>query len=149
MPETVFVSHIDNNEKLRAHITDLFQKGRYEEISRAIGMHSILIDPQHTLSDQAQLYRFVLEMIKNRIGKAKDKAYSSWLAAFPKLLSELVASRQVVTDEASTEVIASHHDAYGPFRSVDDFYLWALDDRRLTLEQIVKYIEKTAQIHRG
>jgi hypothetical protein len=146
MPETVFVSHIDNSEKLKANITDLFQKGRYEEISRAIGMHSILIDPQHTLDDQAQLYRFVLEMIKNRISKAKDKAYSSWLSAFPKILAELIASRHVVTDEASIVVIASHHDAYGPFRSVDDFYFWALDDRRLTLEQIVRYIEKTAEM---
>lgn len=149
MPETVFVSHIDNHEKLRTYIMDLFQKGKYEEIARAIGMYSLLIDPQHTLGDQAQLYRSVLELLKNRISKAKDKAYSSWLSAFPMLLSELVASRQVVTDEASIEVIASHHDAYGPFRSVDDFYFWALDDRRLTLEQIVKYIEKTAERHKG
>ena len=33
---------------------------------------------------------------------------------------------------------------YGPFKSVDDFFFWALDDRRLTLDRIVNMIEKTA-----
>ncbi len=149
MPETVFVSHVEKSDQLKTTITDLARKGRYEEITRAIGMHSILIDPQHTMEDQARLYRFVLELIKNRIRGARDKSYSSWLSAFPKLLANLVTSKQVVTDEASIGVIASHHDAYGPFRSVDDFYFWALDDRRLTLGQIVKYIEKTAEMHKG
>jgi hypothetical protein len=29
---------------------------------------------------------------------------------------------------------------------MDHFFFWALDDRRLTLEQILKYIEKTAEM---
>lgn len=149
MLETVFVSQVENIEKLKANVTELFQKGGYEEISRAIGMYSILIDPNFTLDDQMRLYRFVLELIKNRARKSKDKAYSSWLSAFPKLLADLVFAKQIVTDEAAIEVIASHQNAYGPFKSVDDFYFWALDDRRLTLGQIVKYIEKTVEMHRG
>jgi len=32
---------------------------------------------------------------------------------------------------------------------VDEFFFWALDDRRLTLDQIVKYIEKTAEMQRA
>ncbi len=149
MPETVYVSQIDNNDTLKTTIMDLVQKGRYDEISRAIGMHSVLVDPQHAQADQARLYRFVLETIKNRISGTRGKAYSSWLSAFPELLARLVTSKQVVTDEASIEVIASHQSAYGPFRSVDDFYFWALDDRRLSLDQIVKYIEKTVEMHKG
>jgi hypothetical protein len=30
---------------------------------------------------------------------------------------------------------------------VDDFFSWALDDRKLSLDQIVAYIEKTAEMH--
>jgi hypothetical protein len=64
-------------------------------------------------------------------------------------MDKLISSKQIVTDNASLDVITAHHDAYGPFMSVDDFFVWALDDRRLTLDQIVKYIEKTAEMHRA
>jgi hypothetical protein len=112
-------------------------------------MHSLLIDPQHTMTDQTALYRFVLDMIKDRIGKTKVKGNATWYAAFPKVLDQLISSNQIVTDQASADVIASHRAAYGPFKSVDDFFFWALDDRRLELDQIVKYIEQTAALAVG
>ncbi len=146
MPELVTVSSIDTMEKLKAKLEEFFRKGQYAEIYQAIGMYSLLIDPQHTISDQAHLYRMVLDMIKDRIRERKTKTYSSWYARFPKLMDELVASGQVVTDAMSSTVISDHHAAYGSFTSLEDFFQWALDDRRLTLEQIVKYIEKTAEI---
>ncbi len=147
MPEMVTVSDVEKVEKLKGYLEDLFRRGRYSDIARAVGMHSILIDPQHTISDQAQLYRSVLEMIKNKVNATLGKNYSPWLAAFPKIMAELAVSKQAVTDAMSAEIIASHHAAYGPFKSVDAFFFWALEDRRLTLDQIVKYIEKTAQMY--
>ena len=62
-------------------------------------------------------------------------------------MDKLNSSGQVVIDKA-LDVIASHHEAYGSFKSVDDFFFWALNNRRLTLEQIIKYIEKTAEMQR-
>ena len=147
MPEVVLVSKIDNMEKLRPFIEDHFKNKRYAEITQAIGIHSILIDSEHTIRDQAGLYRTVLNLLKDRINKGKGKSYGSWYAGFPKLMDELRSSKQVVTDTASQDMIASHCAAYGPFKSMDDFFFWALDDRRMTLEQIVNYIEKTTAMH--
>ena len=147
MSEVVTVSSIDQLDKLKAYLEELFKKGQFEEITEAIGMYSIFIDPQHTISDQSQLYRLVLGMIKNSINKANAKKYSSWFVAFPKLMAALVKSGQVVTDKASADVLASHHNATGGFTSVDEFFFWALDDRRLPLEYIVKYLEKTVEMH--
>ena len=146
MPELVTVSSIDTMGKLKGKIEEFFRKGQYAEINQAIGMYSLLIDPQHTISDQGQLYHMVLNMIKDRIRERKTKTYSSWYAHFPKLMDKVVASGQIVTDAMSSTVISDHHDAYGSFKSLEDFFQWALDDRRLTLDQIVKYIEKTAEI---
>lgn len=146
MPELVTVSSIDTIEKLKARIEELFKKGQYDEITQAIGMHSLLIDPEHTISDQARLYRLVLNMIKDRIKSSKGKSYADWYERFPKLMNELVSSGQIVTDAMSAAVISDHYAAYGSFKSLEDFFFWALDDRRLTLDQIVKYIEKTAEI---
>lgn len=146
MLETVYASQAETKEKAMAGIADLFSKGRYDEVARVIGMHSIMVDPQHTMADQAALYRSVLDMIKNRIRTAKGPEYAAWMVAFPRILREVSASGQVVTDAASAAVIGSHLDAYGTFSSVDDFFRWALDDRRLSLGQIVKYIEKTAEL---
>ncbi|HWR72443.1 MAG TPA: hypothetical protein VN604_04700 [Nitrospirota bacterium] len=145
MPETVFASQAASLDAVKTNIADCFRKGKYEEISRLIGMHSIMTDPQHTIQDQSQLYRFLLDLIKDRIRTNRGKDFSAWLTSFPKLLAELVASKQVVTDEPSLMVIESHHDGFGPFRSLDEFYFWALDDRRLTVGQIVKYVERTAK----
>jgi hypothetical protein len=145
MPEVVKVSNIESSQKLAATIDEYFKKGRYAEITQAIGMHSLLIDSEHTIEDQARLYRSVLNMIKKRIAGNLDKGYAAWYADFPKIMDQLVTGGQIVTDKASAEVISSHCAAYGPFKSVDDFFFWALDDRRLTLDQIVTYIEKTAQ----
>ncbi len=145
MPETVFASQAASTDVVKTNIADCFRKGKYEEISRLVGMHSILTDPQHTITDQKLLFRFVLDMIKDRIRENMGKDFSAWLSSFPKLLAELVASKQVVTDEPSLVVIASYHDGFGQFRSLDDFYFWALEDRRLTVGQIVKYVERTAK----
>ncbi len=149
MPENVFVSQVDSFDKTRAMIADFFQKGSYEEISRSIGIYSILCDPQHMLRDQNQLYRTVLDMLKDKITSEKGKASSSWVSSFPKRLSDAVTDNQPVLDEASRTVIVSRLNAYGQFRSLDEFYFWALDDRRLTLEQIIRLIEKTAEMNRG
>jgi hypothetical protein len=144
MSELVMVSNVENKERLKSYLEDLFKRGRYAEISEAIGMHSLLIDPQNTMSDQAGLYHFVLDLIKERIRKTKGKSYSAWYAEFPKIMDQLVTGTQLITDKTAAEAVASHRDAYGLFKSLDDFYAWALDDRRLPLAQIVKYIERTA-----
>ena len=144
MPEVVLVSNIEKLDKLKIYLEESFTKSRYSEITQAIGMHSLLIDPEHTMEDQAHLYHGVLNMLKERISKSKGKSYGAWYAAFPALMDKLVTSKQTVTDKASLDVITDHRDAYGPFKSVDDFFIWALDDRRLTLDEIVKYIEMTA-----
>lgn len=147
MPEVVKVSTVEENQGLRASIEEYLKKEQYDEIAQAIGMHSILIDPQHMIIDQSKLYRWVLVMIKNKVAANLGKKYASWYTAFPKILGDLVTSGQIVTDALSVAVLASHQAAYGPFKSVEDFFLWALDDRRLSLEQVVKYIKKTAEKH--
>jgi len=144
MPELVMVSSVEKMENLKTYLGELFKQQSYSEITQAIGMHSILIDPQHTMNDQAGLYRQVLNMLKNRIINAKGKGYGSWYTGFPKVLDQIVTANQIVTDKTAADALASHRSAYGPFKSVDDFFFWALDDRRLPLAQIVKYIEQTA-----
>jgi hypothetical protein len=146
MPEVVLVSNVEKMDKLNAYLLDSFKKARYSEVTQAIGMHSLLIDPQHTMKDQAGLYHGMLNMLKEKIRNIKGKSYGAWYSSFPQLMGELVSSGQVVIDKASLDVLTSHYEAYGSFKSVDDFFVWALDDRRLTLEQIVKYIEKTAEM---
>ena len=141
MPEVVKVSTIETSKKLISTIEEYFKVERYAEITQAIGMHSLLIDSEHTINDQNSVYRSVLNLIKNRASSKLGKTYSQWYADFPKILTTLVASNRIVVDQGSTDVLASHHAAYGPFKSLDDFFFWCLDDRRLTLAQIVKYIE--------
>ncbi len=148
MPEVVKVSEIETLENLKTYIPELFQKGRYEEITNAIGMHSVLIDPQHTKTVQSQLYHIVLNLIKENVNKGNTKKYSSWLTSFPVLLADIVAAKQVVTDKAAADVLASHHNAYGPFRSLDEFFFWAITDRMLPLDQILAYVAKTLKTHR-
>ncbi len=144
MSELVMVSSVEKMENLKTYLGELFKQQRYSEMTQAIGMHSILIDPQHTMKDQAGLYRHVLNMIKNRISTLKGKSYGSWYAGFPKILDQFVTTNQIVTDKRAADTLSSHRAAYGPFKSVDDFFFWALDDRRLPLDQIVKYIEQSA-----
>ncbi len=146
MPELVMVSSVEKMENLKTYLGELFKQQRYSEMTQAIGMHSILIDPQHTMNDQAGLYHHVLNMIKNRINTLKGKSYGSWYASFPKILDQFVTTNQIVTDKRAADALASHRAAYGPFKSVDDFFFWALDDRRLPLDQIVKYIEQSATL---
>ncbi len=147
MPEVVRVGSVESSQTLQTTIEEYFKQGKYDAIMQAIGMYSILIDKNRTIEDQRRLYGTVLSLLKNRIAGALGRAYSAWYADFPKLLDGLVAQGQVVTDKMSAEVLASHRAAFGHFRSADDFYFWALDDRRLTLEQIVRYFEKTVQVY--
>jgi hypothetical protein len=144
MSELVTVSSVENKEKLKSNLEDLFKRERYSEIGEAIGMHSILIDPQNTIADQANLYHFILDMIKDRIRTAKGKGYSAWYTGFPKALDQIAAGNQIITDKRSTDVLASRRAAFGLFKSLDDFFFWALEERRLPLAHIMKYIEKTA-----
>lgn len=146
MQEAVRVSNVENAEKLKIYLEESFSKARYREITQAIGLHSIFIDPMHTMKDQENLYHGILQMIKDRISKSKGKNYGAWYAGFPTLMEKLASSKQVVTDKTTVQVISSHQAAFGAFKSVDDFFNWALDDRRLSLDQIVKYIEKTADM---
>jgi len=146
MPELVKVSSVEQMENLKTYIDELFNRECYSEITQAIGMHSLLIDPQHTMNDQASLYRQFLNLLKTRISKEKGKSYGSWYNGFPKILDQIMTADQIITDKRAAEVLASHRAAYGPFKSVDDFFFWALDDRRLPLDQLVKYIEHTAAV---
>jgi hypothetical protein len=146
MLEVVKVSTVESSQKLVAALEEYFKRGHYAEMTQAIGMHSVLIDPQHTMEDQARLYRAVLNMIKNRISGHLGKKYAEWYDDFPKLMDGIVTGGQIVTDKRAAEMISSHRSAFGPFKSVDDFYFWALDDRRLTLAEIVKYLEKTEEL---
>lgn len=147
MPEVVKVSSVESSQKLMAAIEDYFKKGRYAEITQVIGMHSVLIDPQHMLADQKNLYRSVLNMIKDRISGNLGKKYSAWYSDFPRIMDRIVTAGQIITDKACEEVLASHRAAYGPFKSADDFFFWGLHDRKLSLDQIVKYLERTAELH--
>ncbi len=146
MPEVVKVSTVETNEKLMDAVEGYFKKGRYAEITQAIGMHSILMEPERMIEDQARLYRSVLNMIKDRLAGALGRQYAAWYADFPKILDGIVTSGQNITDKRSADVLASHRAAFGLFKSVDEFYNWALYDRRLTLDQIVKYLGKTAEV---
>jgi hypothetical protein len=146
MPDILMVSNVENIEKLRSTVEELFRLGRYEEVSRAIGMYSLFTDPGHTRIDQSQLYHHVLDLIKNKISKENRNNYSSWLSAFPNLMAELAAGHTAVIDKAAADALASHHSSHGAFRSVDEFFVWALEDRRLTLDNIMKYIEKTVKM---
>ncbi len=148
MTQVVTVSSVEKIDELKKNIESLFQEGKYEEITQSIGMHSILIDPEHTKKDQRQLYRMVLELLKNKVRRENPKAYSSWLSAFPQLMAGIGEKKQVVTDKAAAETLASHQGSFGPFASVDAFFWWALHDRRLPLAQIVLYIMTTVKMHR-
>ena len=149
MTDILMVSNVENMEKLRSTVEELFKQGRYDEVSRAIGMFSLFTDPGHTLIDQSQLYHHVLDLIKNKVSTENRNNYSSWLSAFPALMAKIAEDRTAVIDKTSANALASHHSSHGPFRSVDEFFVWGLDDRRLTLDNIVKYIEKTLKMHRG
>jgi len=144
MLDVVKVSTVETSQRLMSTIEDYFKSGRYAEITQAIGMYSILIDSEHTISDQRSLYRTVLTMIKNRLSGTLGKGYATWYADFPKLLDQSIAANRLVVDEIAAGVLSSHRAAAGPFKSLDDFFFWCLDDRRLALAQIVKYIETTA-----
>jgi hypothetical protein len=144
MPELVTVSSVEKKEQLKIYVEELFSKRKYGEITQAIGMHSILIDPQHMLADQAELYHVVLRLIKERMIALKGKSYSAWYADFPNQMDQLVTANQIVADQTAAEVIASHRAAVGPFKSLDEFFFWALEDRRLSLAQIIQYIDQAA-----
>ena len=142
MPEVVNVSSVENLDQLTSYIDAHFSQNKYAEITQAIGIHSLLIDSEHTISDQRRLYRQVLNLLKDRIKAKLGKKYAAWYASFPMLANEAV--KLAGTDKTAADAIDSRLHAYGPFKSADDFFFWALDDRRLTLDRIVDMIEKTA-----
>ena len=142
MQEVVNVSNVENLDQLKSYIDAHFAQNKYYEITQAIGIHSLLIDSEHTLGDQNRLYRQVLNLLKDRIKATLGKDYAPWYAAFPKLASQ--ASALADMDKNAADTVNSRLQAYGPFKSVDDFFFWALDDRRMTLDRIVNFIEKTA-----
>jgi len=148
MPELVTVSSVQRLDELKTRINDLFERGRYAEITLSIGMHSILVEPEHMISDQDHLYHLVLNLLKNKVIREDPKAYASWVIAFPALLAEIVKEGRIITDRAAQDVLASRHDAFGPFSSIDEFWFWALEDRRLPLEQMMSYIRATIEMHR-
>ena len=141
MQETVNVSSVENVDQLKSYIDAHFAQNKYYEITQAIGIYSLLIDSEHTLGDQGRFYHQVLNLLKDRLKAKLGKGYAAWYAAFPKRMNE--ASKPAGTDKNAEDVIDSRLHAYGPFKSVDDFFFWALDDRRLTLDRIVSMIEKT------
>ncbi len=145
MPDVVKVSTVETMPNLMAALEEYFKTGRYAEITQAIGMHSIMIRSEHTIGDQRVLYGFVLSMLKNKLSGALGAKYAAWYAEFPKLLDEVIAKSRVLVNQACTDALCSHRAAYGPFKSLDDFFFWCLDDRRLTLSQIIAYIDKTAE----
>lgn len=147
MTELVAVSRVEKLESLKTYINEQFEKERYAEIIQAIGMHSILMEPEHMIEDQAGLYRLVLNLLKKKVSRQIPKAYSSWLTVFPSLLATLVRDNVIVTDAAAQSALAARHAAFGRFSSIDEFYLWALDDRRLPLDQIVRYVQRTVSDH--
>jgi hypothetical protein len=148
MPELVTVSSVEKLESLRTTINELFELGKFAEIIQSIGMHSIMMEPEHMIGDQDSLYHLVLNLIKKKIQRDDPKRYSAWLIAFPALLSRIVEEGQVIADDAAQSALVSRLTSFGPFTSLDEFYFWALDDRRLPLDQIIRYIDRTTEMHR-
>ena len=147
MQELVAVSRVEKLESLKTYLNEQFEKGRYAEISQAIGMHSILMEPEHMIVDQADLYQLILNLLKKKVNRGIPRTYSSWITAFPSLLARLVRDNVIVTDAAAQSALAARHAAYGAFSSIDEFYAWALDDRRLPLDQIMSYVLRTVEDH--
>jgi hypothetical protein len=54
----------------------------------------------------------------------------------------------VIADDAAQSALVSRLTSFGPFTSLDEFYFWALDDRRLPLDQLIRYIYRTTEMHR-
>ncbi len=149
MPELVRVSSVEKPDGLLSTINDQFGRGKYAEIIQAIGMYSLLADPEHTIEDQERLYGHVLDLLKEKIRDQDPRTYSAWLTSFPRHLDRIVEQGEIVTDSSAQTVLASHRAAYGMFPSLDAFYFWALDDRRLPLDQIIRYVLRTAEIARS
>jgi hypothetical protein len=148
MPELVTVSSVEKLDSLRTTINELFEHGKFAEIIQTIGMHSIMMEPEHMISDQDSLYHLVLNLKKKKVHREDPKRYSAWLIAFPALLSRLVNEGQVIADDAAQSALVSRLTSFGPFTSLDEFYFWALDDRRLPLDQLIRYIYRTTEMHR-
>jgi hypothetical protein len=148
MPDLVTVSSVEKLESLRTTINDLFERGKYAEIIQSIGLHSIMMEPEHMIGDQDSLYHLVLNLIKNKVHRKDPKRYSSWLIAFPALLSRIVDEGQVIADDAAQSALVSRLTSFGPFTSLDEFYFWALEDRRLPLDQLIRFIDRTLEMQK-
>lgn len=148
MPDLVTVSSVEKLESLRTTINDLFEQGKYSEIVQSIGLHSIMMEPEHMIGDQDSLYHLVLNLIKKKVHRGDPKRYSSWLIAFPALLSRIVDEGQVISDDAAQAALVSRLASFGPFTSLDEFYFWALEDRRLPLDQLIRFIDRTLEMQK-
>jgi hypothetical protein len=148
MPELVTVSSVEKLESLRTTLNELFENGKFAEIVQSIGMHSILMEPEHMIGDQESLYHLVLNLIKKKVLREDPKRYSSWLRAFPALLNRIVDEGQVIADDAAQSALVSRLASFGPFTSLDEFYFWALEDRRIPLDQLVRYINRTIEMQK-
>ncbi len=82
MPEVVLVSTVENMDKLKSLSGGVVQESPVSEITQAIGMHSLLIDPQHTMKDQAGLYHGMSEHDKRKDQEhAKARAMATGMQA--------------------------------------------------------------------
>jgi hypothetical protein len=54
----------------------------------------------------------------------------------------------VIVDDAAQSALVSRLTSFGPFTSLDEFYFWALDDRRLPLDQLIRFIDKTLEMYK-
>ncbi len=147
MPAVVKVSEVEKDRDIAAEIEEYLNQGKYTEIVQLVSLHAVLMDPQHLMQDQKSLFQTTLSIIKNKIAGRLGNQYGVWYSDFPKLLDRIIANGQAPGDPRSAEALSSHRAAYGQFRSLEDFFFWALDDRRLTLDQIIKYIDKTAAMN--
>jgi hypothetical protein len=140
MPSVVRAAEVENLESLKAHIGEQFKKGRYFEITQAIGMHSAMIDSKRMIDDQRQLFGLVLNLLKERIGSRLGKEYGAWYTSFPQRIERLAGTE---TDKNTAAILSSRLNALGSFKSADDFFFWGLNGRRLSLEEIAQYFEKS------
>ena len=54
------------------------------------------------------------------------------MPSFPDVMDGIVTTKQVIADQLSVEMIASHRAAIRALQIPDDFFFWALDDRKLS-----------------
>jgi hypothetical protein len=105
MPELVRVSNVEKMDGLQSYINEQVARGKYAEIIQAIGMYSLLIDPEHTIADQERLYRQVLGLLKDKIRSKDPRIYALWLDSFPRHLDRIVEQEEIDKDASAQNVL--------------------------------------------